>query len=44
MKLNWLTNPNPNLQAKMRYFADYFLYSNEFLGKLPDLPFDNPIS
>lgn len=44
MKLNWLTNPDPNLQEKMRYFADYFLYTNEFLGKLPDLPFDNPIS
>lgn len=28
----------------MRFFADYFLFANEFLGKLPNIPFDNPIS
>ncbi len=44
MHLNYLTNPSQNLQQKMRYFSDYFLYANEFLGRLPDLPFDNPIS
>lgn len=44
MKLHFLTNPNPLLQEKMRFFADYFSYANEFLGKLPDLPFDNPQS
>lgn len=44
MDLNFLTNPNRNLEQKMRYFADYFLFANDFLGKLPDLPFDNPIS
>lgn len=44
MHLNFLTNPDKNLQEKMRYFADYFVFTNEFMGTLPDLPFDNPIS
>ncbi len=44
MKLTLLTNPNPVTQEKMRFFADYFLFVNEFLGRLPDLPFDNPYS
>lgn len=44
MKIHFLTNPNPLLQEKMRFFADYFSFANEFLGKLPDIPFDNPQS
>jgi len=44
MNLNFLTNPDPIRQEKMRFFADYFLYVNEYLGKLPDIPFDNPYS
>ena len=44
MRLNLLTNPNPLLQAKMRFFADSFNFYNEFLGTLPGFPFDNPIS
>lgn len=44
MKLHFLTNDNLLLENKMRYFADYFIYANEYLGKLPHLPFDNPIS
>ncbi len=44
MKLNWLTNSDSNLQSKMRYFADYFLVTNDYLGRLPKLPFDNPLS
>lgn len=44
MHLNFLTNPDPNRQEKMRFFADYFLFVNDFLGKLPDIPFDNPYS
>lgn len=44
MKLNYITNENKNLQDKMRYFADYFSFVNEFLGKLPEIPFDNQLS
>ncbi len=44
MKLNFLKNPDLNLQEKMRFFADYFLFANEYLGKLPELLFDNPHS
>lgn len=44
MNLNFITNPDPNLQNKIRFFADYFLFANEYLGKLPELPFDNPYS
>ena len=41
MKFHSLTNTNPLLQEKMRFFADYFSFSNDFLGKLPELPFEN---
>ena len=44
MKLNFITNPNPKLQEKMRFFADHFLFVNEYLGRLPEVPFDNPYS
>lgn len=44
MKLNFLTNTNPLLQEKMRFFADYLSFANDFLGLLPGLPFENPIS
>lgn len=44
MKLHWLTNNNPNLQEKMRYFSDYFVFVNQWLGRLPGVPFDNPQS
>jgi len=44
MKLNFINNPDPNVQEKMRFFADYFLYVNEYLGRLPDIHFDNPYS
>ena len=44
MNLNFLTNPDPNRQEKMRFFADYFLFVNKYLGKLPNIPFDNPYS
>lgn len=44
MKLNFLTNPNLNLQEKMRFFADYFLFVNKYLGQLPEISFDNPHS
>ena len=44
MKLSQRTNPDPNTQEKMRFFADYFLFVNEYLGRFPDLPFDNPFS
>ncbi|HMG66119.1 MAG TPA: hypothetical protein VK588_00480, partial [Chitinophagaceae bacterium] len=44
MRLNFLTNSNANLQAKMRFFSDFFLYANENLGRFPDLLFDNPVS
>lgn len=44
MKLNYITNEDENLQEKIRYFADYFSFVNEFLGKLPDVPYDNPLS
>jgi len=42
MELHSLTNTNANLQEKMRYFSDYFVFANEYLGRLPDLPYDNP--
>jgi hypothetical protein len=44
MKLNHITNVDKNLQEKMRYFADCFSFTNEFLGRLPDVPFDNHLS
>lgn len=44
MHLNWLTHSDSNLQEKMRYFSDIFLFTNEYLGRLPNIPFDNPIS
>jgi len=44
MKLNHITNENKNLQEKMRFFADYFSFANEFLGKLPHVPFDSALS
>jgi hypothetical protein len=44
MHLHWLTNPDAKLQKKMRYFADTFLFTNEYLGRLPKIPFDNPLS
>lgn len=44
MKLNFLTNEKLVLQTKIRYFADYFQFVNEHLGRLPTLPFENPIS
>ncbi|MEO8209826.1 MAG: hypothetical protein ABI840_04665 [bacterium] len=44
VKLNHIINDDENLQNKMRYFADYFSFANEFLGKLPDIPFDNQLS
>lgn len=44
MKLNYITNADRNVQCKMRFFSDYFSFSNEFLGKLPYIPFDNQLS
>lgn len=44
MKLHSLTNTSSVLQDKMRFFADYFSFTNEFLGKLPGISFDNPLS
>lgn len=44
MKLNHINNANKNLQEKMRFFADYFSFANEYLGKIPEIPFDNQLS
>lgn len=44
MKLNYITNESKNLQEKMRFFSDYFSFANDFLGKLPEIPFDNQLS
>ena len=44
MKLNHIINENKFLEEKMRFFADYFSFTNEFLGKLPQVPFDNELS
>jgi molybdopterin-biosynthesis enzyme MoeA-like protein len=44
MKLSFLTNENGLLQQKMRYFADYYQFVNKYLGKLPSLPFETPVS
>lgn len=44
MKLNHIINENKILEEKMRFFADYFSFTNEFLGKLPQVPFDNELS
>jgi hypothetical protein len=44
MKLNFLTNENKNLETKMRFFADYFLFANKYMGRLPGLNFENPVS
>ena len=44
MHLTSLTNPDPNRQEKNEIFADYFLFVNEYIGKVPDLSFDNPYS
>lgn len=44
MKLSYLTNSDANVQEKMRFFASYFSFANEFLGKHPRVPYENPLS
>lgn len=44
MKLNYLTNNNKTLEEKMRFFANYFSFVNENLGKHPLIHYDNPLS
>ena len=44
MRLNFLTNPDPVRQEKMRFFSDYYSFVNEHLGLLPEFPFENCLS
>ncbi len=44
MRLTFLTNPDPIRQEKMRFFSDYYSFVNEFLGLLPEFPFENCLS
>lgn len=42
--LNQITHRNPNIQEKVNYFADYFHFVNNKLGKIPEIQFENHLS
>jgi len=44
MKINGITNKNKNLEEKINFFFDYFSFANQFIGTMPFLPLDTPIS
>lgn len=44
MRLNCITNPNKNLEEKINFFFDYFVFALDFIGRAPFLPLETPTS